>query len=91
VVPTASDRIYRGNSRWQRLSKAIRQQRRVCEHCHEALSEHVHHIKTLDERPDLAFDPANLLALCRPCHDRIHADRGDRPPPYPPNRHPPGP
>ena len=42
----------------------------------------VHHIvpietaKTKDEMKRLAFDAHNLMALCQPCHARIHKEMG---------------
>lgn len=42
----------------------------------------VHHVKHLDERPDLAleiYDPQTgerqLVSLCRACHEEAHPDR----------------
>ena len=32
----------------------------------------IDHIKTLEERPDLALDPDNLRTLCRDCHNKRH-------------------
>jgi 5-methylcytosine-specific restriction protein A len=28
----------------------------------------VHHVAKVADRPDLRFDPANVMALCQPCH-----------------------
>ena len=33
----------------------------------------VHHIVPADERPDLFFDPSNLVPLSRASHDEVHA------------------
>jgi len=33
-------------------------------------AEHVDHIKPRRDRPDLAFNPENLQALCHSCHSR---------------------
>ena len=38
--------------------------------------EEVHHIIPLSEGGDNSFD--NLMSLCKSCHSRIHAERGDR-------------
>jgi 5-methylcytosine-specific restriction endonuclease McrA len=32
----------------------------------------VHHIVAICVDPDLAFDPNNLLTLCRKCHFKTH-------------------
>ena len=39
-------------------------------------TEEIHHIKPLSEGGTHARE--NLIALCKPCHARIHAERGDR-------------
>ena len=36
----------------------------------------VHHIKHLDEYPELAFDPANCISLCKGCHNMQHPEKG---------------
>ncbi|WP_456264571.1 HNH endonuclease [Helcococcus ovis] len=38
--------------------------------------EEVHHIKPLAEGG--THDKKNLISLCKSCHARIHASRGDR-------------
>lgn len=32
----------------------------------------VHHIKEVNDYPDLAFDMNNCVSLCRECHERHH-------------------
>lgn len=32
----------------------------------------VHHIQTLDQRPDLMMNDDNLISLCHSCHDIVH-------------------
>lgn len=36
----------------------------------------VHHILHLEDRPDLAYDPANLVSLCLKCHNKAHPEKG---------------
>lgn len=36
----------------------------------------VHHIISLEERPDLALDLNNLRSLCNECHNREHPEKG---------------
>ena len=38
----------------------------------------VHHIKHVDEYPELAFDDANLIALCKACHNKQHPEKAKR-------------
>ncbi len=49
-----------------------------CQHCRAKRARkivratHVHHIQELKDRPDLAFDPDNLISLCHMCHEEVH-------------------
>lgn len=36
----------------------------------------VHHIKHLDEYPELALDPSNLVSVCTACHNELHPEKG---------------
>lgn len=51
-----------------------------CELCFErgviVPTEEIHHKKPLSEGG--THDWSNLIALCKSCHSRIHAERGDR-------------
>ena len=38
----------------------------------------VHHIKPISERPDLQYEESNLLAMNKSCHERHHAEKGER-------------
>ncbi|MCQ2113333.1 MAG: HNH endonuclease [Bacteroidaceae bacterium] len=38
----------------------------------------VHHIKHLDEFPELAFDDKNLISLCGKCHNKMHPEKGKK-------------
>lgn len=69
------------SSRWKRKRAAIlRKQNYMCANCkkygrmREAVE--VHHIKHVDEYPELAFDDANLVGLCKLCHLKQHPERG---------------
>ncbi len=35
----------------------------------------VHHILHLEDRPDLAYDPANLISVCMACHNALHPEK----------------
>ena len=35
----------------------------------------VHHIKHLDEYPELALDSKNLISLCNACHNKQHPEK----------------
>lgn len=45
----------------------------------------VHHIKHVDEYPELAFTDSNLQSLCDACHNKAHPEKPKRkaiPPTY---------
>ena len=46
----------------------------------------VHHIKELDEYPELALDNNNLISLCAECHNKVHPEKGGKHYKYPPYR-----
>lgn len=65
---------------WKRIRDAYVQQHPVCELCQQdgrlVPTEEVHHKTPLAEGGTHARE--NLIALCKPCHAKIHAERGDR-------------
>lgn len=36
----------------------------------------VHHIKELDDHPELKLNNNNLVSVCKPCHNKIHPEKG---------------
>lgn len=65
---------------WKRIRDSYVRQHPMCELCLKegryVPTEEVHHIKPLAEGG--THDRDNLIALCKSCHARIHAQRGDR-------------
>lgn len=65
---------------WKRIRDKYVMEHPFCEQCFErgiiAETEEVHHKKPLSEGG--THDRSNLIALCKSCHSRIHAERGDR-------------
>ena len=69
-------------SKWKQLRLSKLQQQPLCEICQSKgitkLAVDVHHIvsfmSTNDylQRLHLAFDPDNLMSLCKECHQEIH-------------------
>lgn len=71
-------------SRWKKLRDWKRQQSPLCEKCQQKgtdrIAEHIHHIEPfahllrtdLQRARELAYDPGNLQALCRQCHQEAH-------------------
>ena len=69
---------YYRTTEWKKLRSAKLQEHPLCELCNEALAEDVHHIISFMSVSDemgkmtLFYDPANLMALCRKCHNKMH-------------------
>ncbi len=61
--------IYR-LARWRRLRLKVLVEHPLCAVCGRPSSD-VHHKQSIDDRPDLAFDEDNLMALCASCHSRL--------------------
>jgi len=70
-LPTPRQLVY-WTSRWRRLSRALRRAHPVCQRCDQDLTYDVHHVRTIEEAPHLAYDPSNLMCLCRACHAEVH-------------------
>ena len=72
-------RAIRASARWVKLRRIILANEPLCQHpdcIPRKPAIDVHHIKPLDQYPELAFDMANLATLCRACHVTItHAER----------------
>lgn len=66
------------DSRWDKVRALKIKQNPLCEEClkHGIVSpaEIVHHIKPVDEYPELLLDMENLVSLCRQCHGKMHSD-----------------
>lgn len=65
---------------WKRIRDSYVKTHPFCEQCYEkgilVPVEEVHHKKPLSEGG--THDRSNLISLCKSCHSRIHAQRGDR-------------
>jgi 5-methylcytosine-specific restriction endonuclease McrA len=52
----------------------------MCEECRRygrnTTATMTHHIKPVEEYPELAFSAANLRALCAACHNKEHPEKG---------------
>ena len=62
-------RFYNG-TRWRRLARRHLAANPLCVFCGR-LTELVDHVAPRLDRPDLAYDPANLRSCCRACHSRF--------------------
>lgn len=65
---------------WKRIRDKYVMEHPFCEMCFNrgiiVEAEEVHHKKPLSEGG--THDRSNLIALCKPCHSRIHAEGGGR-------------
>ena len=65
---------------WKRIRDKYAAEHPFCERCFErgilVETEEIHHKLPLSEGG--THDRSNLIALCKPCHSREHAERGDR-------------
>lgn len=65
---------------WKRIRDSYVKTHPFCEECYKkgvlTEVEEVHHKKPLSEGG--THDRDNLIALCKSCHARIHAERGNR-------------
>ena len=82
VINTMEEFSY-GSEKWKRLRlKILRRDKYQCRICsrygriREATE--VHHIIHSDERPDLAYDPSNLISLCHSCHEKQHPEKAGK-------------
>ena len=77
---TSTERGY--DSVWHKLSNMKLRANPMCqcEECrgHGKIADTVHHIKSVEEYPELRLDWDNLLSMNHVCHDRLHAKRGER-------------
>ena len=65
---------------WKRIRDKYVSLHPFCEICYSngvlVATEEVHHKKPLSEGG--THERENLISLCKSCHSRVHADRGDR-------------
>lgn len=70
----------RYNKEWRKVRSIYIKSHPYCEECFKhgvmTKAEQVHHIKPLADGGN--NNPDNLMSLCRSCHSKRHAERGDR-------------
>lgn len=67
--------------RWkQKRKRILRRDGYRCQECRKygKITEAtiVHHIKEVEDYPELAWENDNLESVCMACHNRIHRDKG---------------
>jgi 5-methylcytosine-specific restriction protein A len=72
-APRQADKNFYSSARWREARAMKLRDTPLCGDCLKAgrlvPAKHVHHTQPRHKRPDLAFDQANLEALCQPCHN----------------------
>ena len=68
------------SARWHKLrQKILRRDKYMCVECKRfgriKEASEVHHIKHLEDFPELAYDENNLVSLCRACHRKAHPEK----------------
>ena len=66
--------------RWRQKRKSIlRRDGYLCRWCRRygknVEADTVHHIKHVDEYPELAYEDSNLISLCTGCHNKAHPEK----------------
>ena len=66
--------------KWKRKRKTIlRRDGYKCRECRRygrnREATEVHHIKHVDEWPELAYKDENLVSLCHGCHNKMHPEK----------------
>ena len=57
-------------SRWQVLRRQVLRAHPICQACGKEVADTVDHIVPHRGNPALFYDPGNLQALCKACHDK---------------------
>lgn len=65
--------VKRSGSSQQRFRKLVlHRDGGVCRHCGTSENLHAHHIRTLEEAPEMRWEIDNGMTLCVPCHMDLH-------------------
>ena len=72
VAPVKREQGTTYGRRWRRLRWLVLAASPACEICSRPATE-VHHVKPISDGGE-PYDPTNLKALCRQCHDDQHGD-----------------
>lgn len=71
------------SKRWEKKRKLIlKRDNYICQWCKRygknKQAKVVHHIKHVDEYPELTYTNDNLISLCDACHNKAHPEKGGR-------------
>lgn len=72
--------FYRSNVWKNKRKRILERDKYDCQECkrygRKVLATTVHHIKHLEEYPELALVNSNLISLCESCHNKKHPEKG---------------
>lgn len=71
------------SAKWiAKRKKILRRDNYQCQECRKygklTQAVYVHHIKHLEDYPDLALVDSNLESVCLPCHNKLHPEKGTK-------------
>ncbi len=74
--------IYK-SPKWETCrARALRRDGYICQRCKRygriRAATTVHHMKPVEEYPELAYDLDNLESLCEQCHNKTHPEKGSK-------------
>ena len=69
------------NKRWRKKREYIlHRDGFLCQECRKygrnVEAKIVHHIKEVEDHPELAMTNSNLVSVCYSCHNKIHPEKG---------------
>ena len=66
-------------NKWREKSEKIIKRDKYCQNCKRygriRNAQMVHHIKPVEDYPELGFVNSNLVALCWDCHNKMHPEK----------------
>jgi 5-methylcytosine-specific restriction endonuclease McrA len=76
--------FYTGAKWMRKKARVLRRDKYLCQDCkrygRKKPAALVHHIKPLEEYPELGLDENNLVSLCDACHNKRHPEKGKKNP-----------
>lgn len=75
--------VFYTTAKWKAFRKRVLiRDQYTCQRCKRygriTQAREVHHIKHLEEYPELAYDPENCISLCKACHNMQHPEKGSK-------------
>ena len=79
VYGSVPDNFYKTGVWVRKRTEILERDNHECQRCKDAggysKGNVVHHIKHLEDRPDLALEDDNLMTVCEACHNALHPER----------------